>query len=323
MGRLVEGSWTTKKQYTPDTSDDGRFQRPPTEFRDWVREDGSTKFEPEAGRYHLYVAYACPWAHRALIGRHLKGLEDAIDISIVHPYMGEKGWTFDTDGADLTGDQLLGKDYLYEVYQEADADYTGRVTVPVLWDKREETIVNNESIEILRIFDLEFGELANDEYSLFPKEIRDEVDDVVERIYEPINNGVYKCGFASTQEAYEDAATALFEQLDHWEGVLSQQRFLCGPRLTAADICMFTTLFRFDPVYNIHFKCSLRRVRDYPNLWNFTKDVYQTAGIAETLNLEQTKDHYYRSHESVNPRRLVPIGPEIDYDAAHDRDRFS
>lgn len=319
MGRLVEGEWRTDWY---ESGAEGEFQRPDTVFRDWVRQDGSTRHEPESDRYHLYVAWACPWANRALIARKLKGLEDAIDISIVHHFMGENGWEFHPEEPGCTPDHLFESDYLHQVYTRADEDYTGRVTVPVLWDKKHGTIVNNESKEIIRMFDLEFGDVATNDIELFPADLRDEVDRAIEAIYEPINNGVYRCGFATTQRAYEHAARELFDALDHWEDVLSEQRYMCGDRFTAADICMFTTLFRFDIVYYTHFKCNVRQIREYPNLWNFVLDVYQMDGIAETTNIDHTKKHYFASHETVNPKRIVPIGPDIDYDAPHDRDRF-
>jgi putative glutathione S-transferase len=317
---MVEGEWRTD-WYEPD--EEGRFQRPDTVFRNWVRRDGSSPHEPEEGRYHLYVAWACPWANRTLIARTLKGLEDAIDVSIVHPFMGENGWEFHPDAEGCTEDRLFDSDYLYQVYRRADAHYTGRVTVPVLWDKKLNTIVNNESKEIIRMFDLEFDEFATGGHDLFPADIRSDVDEAIEEIYEPINNGVYRAGFAGTQSAYEEAVTELFGALDKWETVLSKQRYMCGDRLTAADICLFTTLFRFDIVYYTHFKCNVRQIRDYPNLWNFVLDMYQTDGIAETTNIDHTKRHYFGSHETINPKRIVPVGPRIRYDAPHDRDRFS
>lgn len=319
MGRLIEGKWTTQ-WYEPD--EDGRFKRPDTVFRDRVTTDGSTRFAPEAGRYHLYVAFACPWAHRTLITRKLRGLEDVIDVSVVHPFMGDEGWQFDDSMDGCTPDRLHGHDYLREVYASADATYTGRVTVPVLWDTKHHTIVNNESKEVIRILDRAFDDLATRGPSLFPAELDAEIDAMIEANYEPVNNGVYRAGFADSQQAYEEAAWELFDRLDELEALLSRQRYLCGPQFTAADVCLFTTLLRFDPVYHTHFSCNLRRLRDYPNLWNYTLEIYQMPGVAGTVNLEQTKLHYYGSHDSIRPKRIVPIGPEIDYDAPHDRGRF-
>lgn len=320
MGKLIDGNWTTK-WYEPDEK--GAFKRPDTVFRDWVRADGSTRFAPEAGRYHLYVAYACPWAHRTLLARKLRGLEDVIDVSIVHPHMGDDGWVFDDSMHGCTSDRLFGKDYLHEVYTTADANYTGRVTVPVLWDRQHGTIVNNESIEVIEMFDQEFDALTTRGAPLFVDELRDEIFAMVDANYETVNNGVYKCGFASSQQAYDVAAQALFERLDELESLLAGQRYLCGSRFTAADVCLWTTLFRFDLVYHTHFSCNLRRLRDYPNLWNYTRDIYQMEGVAQTLDAHQTKLHYYTSHESIRPSRIVPIGPDIDYDAPHDRARLS
>lgn len=319
MGRMVEGEWTTD-WYEPD--EEGHFRRPDTQFRDWVRKDGSTDFQPVAGRYHLYVAYACPWASRVLMLRKLKGLEDAIDYSVVHPFMSDDGWHFDASEPGATADDLFGYELLREVYSRADSNYTGRVTVPVLWDKQNATIVNNESKELIQMLDYEFDGLSTRECSLFPAEIRSEVLAVIDEIYEPINNGVYRCGFAGKQTAYEQAAGELFDALDRWEQVLAEQRYLCGAQFTAADICMFTTLVRFDPVYYTHFKTNLRRIVDYPNLWNYVKEIYQMPGVVETVNMDHIKRHYFQSHETINPKRIVPIGPAIDFEEPHDRDRF-
>lgn len=320
MGKMVEGEWRTDWY---ESGDDGSFQRPDTVFHDHVRADGSTDYLPESGRYHLYVAWACPWAHRTLITRKLKGLEDAIDVSVVHWFMGENGWEFKPEEDGCTRDHLFGKEYLRQVYKDADDSYTGRVTVPVLWDKETGTIVNNESREIIRMFDHEFAGIAKNDVDLAPEELRDSIEETITAIYEPINNGVYRCGFATSQGAYEEAANELFEALEHWEEVLSKNRYLCGDRFSEADICLFTTLMRFDLVYFTHFKCNLRQIRDYPNLWNYTREIYQMPGMTETLNLEHTKHHYYGSHETVNPKLIVPIGPDIDFTAPHDRARFS
>ena len=317
MGKMLEGEWKTEEDWTTD--DQGRFRRSETTFRDWIRADGTTDYAPEKGRYHLYVSHACPWAHRTMITRALKGLEEAISVSIVDPFMGRNGWEF-SEAPGAIPDQVNDCDYLREVYRLADPNYTGRVTVPALWDRREETIVNNESAEIMRMFDREFDEYARrPEVDLYPEGYREEVDRAIEAIYGPINNGVYKSGFAGTQEAYETAVDELFEALDHWDGVLSQQRYLCGDRLTEADLCMFTTLYRFDAVYNIHFKCTKQRLVDYENLWGFAREVYQLPGVAEVCNMDHVRQHYYRSHESVNPKRIVAREPRMDWNEPHGR----
>lgn len=312
MGRLIEGRWSTE-WYSPDEK--GRFQREATRFHERVSRDGSTPFAPEAGRYHLYVSYACPWAHRTLITRALRGLDDAISVSVVHPYMTDDGWHFD----EQYPDHLQQRPFLRDVYLAANPKYTGRVTVPVLWDKKTNTIVNNESREIIRMMNRDLDGLAQRRENLCPPELEASVDRELDRMYGPINDGVYRSGFAKSQGAYEEAVTTLFAALDHYEGVLSKQRYVAGPQLTEADICLFTTLLRFDPVYHYHFKCNLRRVRDYPALWGFVRDVYQTPGVRQTVNMTHIKEHYFRSHETVNPTRIVPVGPEIDFDAPHDR----
>lgn len=308
-GMLVNGQWT-KEPYQQDP--EGRFKRNPTKFRNWVSADGSTGFKAESGRYHLYVSLACPWAHRTLIMRKLKGLEEAISLSIVDPFMDEEGWEF-SDAPGCIPDTVHGSRYLREVYLKADPNCTGRVTVPVLWDKQKNTIANNESREIIRMFDTEFEAIAKSQVSFYPDHLQDEIDRAIDRIYQPINNGVYRAGFATTQTAYDEAVTELFEALDYWEGVLSQQAYLCGDRITEADWCMFTTLFRFDPVYYVHFKCNLRRISDYPYLGNYLNDLYQQPGVSDTCNLDQIKHHYYKSHPHINPTRIVPKGPVIDW----------
>lgn len=322
MGKMLDGEWIHEDDWTTD--DEGRFQRSETTFRDWVRADGSTDYEPESGRYHLYVSYACPWAHRTLITRKLKGLEDAVSVSVVAPFMGDKGWEFDQEVSGATPDHLHGSEYLRDVYREAEPRYTGRVTVPVLWDRKNETIVNNESREIVRMFDVEFDEVAeHSEVDLYPEGYREAVDEAIEAIYQPINNGVYRAGFATSQEAYEKAVDELFDAFDHWEEVLGSQRYLCGDRLTEADICMFTTLYRFDAVYHIHFKCSTHRLVDYPNLWGYARDLFQTDDFRETCNMSHIREHYYRSHETVNPRRVVAREPEMDWDEPHRRESLN
>jgi len=321
MGILVDGKWTDK-WYEPDAK--GRFVREPTRFHDNVSANPEAKFPAASGRYHLYVSYACPWAHRTLIVRALKGLDEAVGVSVVHPDMGSDGWSFDNAYPGATGDRIGGRKLLRERYLDADPNYTGRVTVPALWDRERATIVNNESRELIRILNDAFDDYAkHPEIDLFPDSLVDDIDAMIDANYEPVNNGVYKCGFATTQAAYEEAFDALFDQLDRCEEILSRQRYLCGDRLTAADICLFTTLVRFDPVYVCHFKCNKRRIYDYPNLWHYTKELYQLPGVAETVNLDHIKRHYYWSHDSVNPKRIIALGPEIDYATPHNRNKFA
>jgi glutathionyl-hydroquinone reductase len=325
MGLLVDGTWQDSWYDTKKSG--GRFERSKSQFRDWVTPDGAPAegrergFKAEPGRYHLYVSLACPWAHRTLIFRKLKKLEDVISVSVVHHFMGEHGWTFlAEDGA--TGDDLYGFDYLHQIYTKADPNYSGRVTVPVLWDKQTETIVSNESAEIIRMFNEAFDEWGDASLDFYPKALRSEIDAVNDRVYDAVNNGVYKSGFATTQDAYEEAFDALFSELDSLENRLSRQRYLAGDRLTEADWRLFTTLVRFDAVYVGHFKCNLRRIADYPNLSNYLRELYQVPGVAETVDMLHIKHHYYGSHETINPTRIVPKGPALDFDAAHDRDRF-
>lgn len=318
LGMMIKGQWVTERQ---QEDKQGRFLRPSTTFRDRITADGSSGFQAEADRYHLYISWACPWAHRTAILRQLKGLESIISLSVVDPKMGEQGWAF-SDFPGSTPDPLFSMSYLREIYTQADPEYTGRVTVPVLWDKRTGTIVNNESREIIRMLDHEFNALATQEIDLCPEDLKDQIDVTLDAIYQPINNGVYRAGFATQQQAYEEAVTELFQALDHWEEHLGKQRYLCGERLTEADICLFTTLLRFDPVYVGHFKCNLRRIADYPNLWNYLKDLYQMPAIQQTCHLDHIKLHYYQSHPGVNPTGIVPQGPIIDFDEPHDRERF-
>jgi putative glutathione S-transferase len=318
-GMMVAGKWITNEN---EQNQSGKFYEIPTTFRDQVTADGNSGFKAEAGRYHLYVSLACPWAHRTLIMRELKGLNDAISVSIVDPIMSDKGWMFSkAPGAIL--DSVNHAQYLQDIYLKANPKYTGRVTVPVLWDKQSQTIVNNESREIIRMFDVEFVVVATQKIDLYPLRLQQKIDETLDAIYLPINAGVYHCGFATSQAAYEDAVTGVFESLDHWETVLSKQRYLCGNQLTEADICMFVTLYRFDSVYHGHFKCNLRRIRDYPNLWNYLKDLYQHPEFKATCNLDYTKRAYYMSMTEINPNRIVPKGPIIDFDERHNRDRFS
>ncbi|NLV08911.1 glutathione S-transferase family protein [Halomicrobium mukohataei] len=318
MNMLVDGEWRTDAYQT--TNEDGEFERGTTSFRDRIEDDPDARFQPEAGRYHLYVCLACPWAHRTLLIRSLKGLEDAISVDYVDPFRGDDGWQFTPEKAGCTEDSVNGSDYLREVYQAADPEMTGRVTVPVLWDKREETIVNNESEEILRMLDTEFDAIATRDVDLYPEGYREAVDRIIDEIYEPINNGVYRTGFADSQAAYDDAVDELFDALDHWDAVLADQRYLAGDRLTEADICMFTTLVRFDEVYHTHFMCNRRLIEQYDNLWPYLRDLYQTPGVSETVNVDHIKEHYYTTHPDVSPKRIVPAGPEPDFDAPHDRD---
>lgn len=317
MGFLINGKWVD--QWYDTKSSGGRFVRQDSAFRSWVRADGSSPHRPEAGRYHLYVSLACPWAHRTLIFRKLKKLEAAISVSVVDPYMREHGWVFGTTPG-ATPDELFGSDYLYQIYQRAKPDYTGRVTVPVLWDKELGTIVSNESSEVIRMFNSEFDTIGDASLDLCPAELRDEIDAMNEFVYPRINNGVYRCGFATTQEAYEEAFAELFSALDALEDRLSGQRYLVGGRITEADWRLFTTLVRFDPVYVGHFKCNLRRIADYPNLSGYLHDLYQVPGVADTVNMTHIKHHYYGSHATINPTGIVPVGPELDLDRPHGRE---
>ena len=325
MGMLVDGGW--QKGWFNTKKSGGRFVRSQSQWRDWVTVDGSPAegrergFKAEPGRYHLYVSYACPWAHRTLILRKLKKLEDIISVSVVHHFMGEDGWTFEQgDGA--TGDTLYGNKLLHQIYTKADPAYSGRVTVPVLWDRKEETIVSNESSEIIRMLNSAFDEWGNASLDFYPERLRPEIDAINDLVYGAINNGVYRTGFATTQEAYEEAYGELFKALDVVEGRLAAGRYLVGDALTEADWRLFTTLIRFDAVYYSHFKCNRQRIGDFPNLSNYLRELYQIPGIAETVNMLHIKHHYYASHESVNPTRIVPLGPVLDFDAPHDRARL-
>ncbi|MDH3743125.1 MAG: glutathione S-transferase family protein [Hyphomicrobiales bacterium] len=320
MGLLIDGKWHDQWYDTKATK--GRYERKASQFRNWVTADGEGGFKAEAGRYHLYVSYACPWAHRTLILRALKGLEDMISISVVNWFMDAEGWTFD-DADGVIPDTVNNARLLHQVYTAAKSDYTGRVSVPVLWDTRQNTIVNNESSEIIRMFNSAFDEIGAAPGDYYPEALRSEIDEVNARVYETLNNGVYRSGFSTTQEAYEEAVYPLFETLDWLEDRLSGQRYLVGNQLTEADWRLFTTLVRFDPVYVGHFKCNLRRIADYPNLSNYVRDLYQHRGVADTVNMQHIKSHYYGSHKTVNPTGIVPVGPEIDFSAPHDRARLS
>ena len=326
MGLLQEGKWVDRWYQTKDTG--GRFVRKSASFRNWTTADGSAGpsgvggFQAEKGRYHLYVSLACPWAHRTLIFRSLKGLDSFISVSIVHWYMGENGWTFEP-GEGVTPDTVNGSKFLYQIYTAASSNYSGRVTVPVLWDKKLKTIVSNESSEIIRMFNTAFDDLGAQPGDYHPDELHPEIDEINKRVYSSLNNGVYKCGFATTQAAYEEALIPLFETLDWLEEKLSKSRYLVGNRLTEADWRLFTTLVRFDPVYVGHFKCNIRRLEDYPNLSGYVRDLYQVPGVAETVNMQHIKNHYYGSHETINPTRVIPVGPYIDYHQPHSRANLS
>lgn len=323
MGLLQEGKWVDQWYDTKSTN--GRFVRKAPQFRNWVTADGAAGpsgkggFKAEPGRYHLYVSLACPWAHRTLIVRALKGLEKMISVSVVHWYMAENGWTFDV-GDSVVPDTVNGAQFLHQVYTKAKPDYSGRVTVPVLWDRQTKTIVSNESPEIIRMFNAAFDEVGAVQGDYYPEHLRSEIDALNDRIYTTVNNGVYRCGFATTQAAYEEAITPLFDTLDWLEDILSRKRYLTGGQITEADWRLFTTLIRFDPVYVGHFKCNIRRIADYPNLSNYLRDLYQQPGIARTVNMEHIKRHYYESHTSINPSRVVPLGPDIDFSIPHNRD---
>ncbi|SFR39793.1 putative glutathione S-transferase [Halogeometricum rufum] len=316
MNMLVDGEWRTDAYES--TNEEGEFDRQETSFRDWIQDDEDAEFPAEAGRYHLYISRACPWAHRAAMTRRLKGLEDAISLSVVEPVRIDDGWEFSAEYPD----PLYGEDYLRDVYTRADDDFTGRVTVPVLWDTETETIVNNESREIMRMLNTEFEAHAKHDVDLWPEGSREAVEEILDDIYEPINNGVYRAGFAGSQAAYDEAVDELFDALDRWESVLDDRRFLAGDAPTEADVAMFATLIRFDHVYHTHFKCNRRAIHEYPNLWNYTKELAQLPGVAETINLDHITRHYYESHGDVNPSRLVPTGPDIDFFESHDRDRL-
>jgi glutathionyl-hydroquinone reductase len=325
MGLLVNGEWRDEWYDTESTG--GEFVRQDAAFRSWITADGTPGptgeggFPAEPGRYHLYVSLACPWAHRTLIFRALKGLEDAISVSVVHPDMLANGWEFRASdaGAFTPGDPLYGHDYLYQVYLRAKSDYTGRVTVPVLWDKQRETIVSNESADIIRMLNGAFGSVAAAAVDFCPAELRTEIDAINARVYSEVNNGVYRCGFATTQKAYEKAFSSLFAALDWLDERLAGRRYLAGERITEADWRLFTTLVRFDAVYVGHFKANLRRIRDYPQLAGYTRELYQVPGVAQTVNLGHIKRHYYYSHRMINPTGVVPLGPAMDLEAPHGR----
>lgn len=327
MSLLIKGE--IKEDWFDKVSDKGEYVRKDSQFRNWITADGEAGisgeggFAAEKGRYHLYVSYACPWAHRTLIFRKLKKLEDVISISVVHPYMDNYGWDFKDDYPAATGDELYNLSRMYELYVKSQSDYTGIVTVPVLWDKKREEIVNNESSEIIRMLNSAFNHLIEDEVArnldFYPAEKQTAIDEINTLVYDNINNGVYRTGFATTQASYESAFNRLFDALDKVEDILSQQRYLTGAELTEADWRLFVTLIRFDAVYVGHFKCNKKRIADYPNIFNFMLELYQYKGIAETTNFDHIKYHYYYSHEMINPTRIVPLGPEQDLLQKHNR----
>ena len=326
MGLLVAGKWQNEWYDTESTG--GRFERKAPSFRNWVTKDGSAGpsgiggFKAEPNRYHLYVSLACPWAHRTIIYRKLKGLEDMISMSVVNAFMGDEGWTF-AAGEGVIADPIHNAINVHEIYTAAQADYTGRVTVPILWDKKTNTIVSNESSEIIRMFNSAFDEVGALPGDFSPPELLAEIDKLNEFIYPTINNGVYRAGFATTQAAYDEAVVEVFNALDILETRLASRRYLTGDVITEADWRLFTTLVRFDAVYVGHFKCNLRRIVDYPNIWAYVRDLYQVPGIAETVAMDYIKAHYYGSHETINPTRIIPAGPFIDFTQAHDRNKLS
>ncbi|MDG4647063.1 glutathione S-transferase family protein [Roseibacterium sp. SDUM158017] len=323
MGLLVDGEW--HDQWFDTKSTGGAFKRQESQFRNWVTPDGAPGptgrggFAAESGRYHLYVSHACPWANRTMIFRALKGLEAHIDVSVVHPDMLGEGWSFAQDFPGATGDHLFGSEHMREIYQRTDPHVTTRVTVPVLWDTKSGQIVSNESAEIIRMFNSAFDGITGNTRDFCPEGLRPRIDEVNARVYSDINNGVYKAGFATTQAAYDKAVQALFEGLDWAEGILAENRYLAGDRVTEADWRLFTTLVRFDAVYHLHFKCNRRRLIDYPNLWAYARELYQWPGVAETVHFDHIVRHYHYSHETINPHRIVPINPVIDWSEAHGR----
>lgn len=323
MGLLVDGVW--KDQWYDTDSTGGKFERQDAKFRNWITADGSAGpsgeggFKADSGRYHLYVSCACPWAHRTLIFRMLKGLEPHIGISVVHPDMLGEGWTFDKDDKGATGDTLYGLPYARDIYTRAASDFTGRVTVPILWDKQRQTIVSNESSEIIRMFNSAFDAITGNTDDYWPEALQASIAPVNDRIYDTVNNGVYKSGFATSQKAYDDAVAPLFDTLDWIEARLSRGRYLMGDTLTEADWRLFTTLIRFDLVYHLHFKCNKKRIVDYPNIWGYTRDLFQVPGVSETVNFDHIVRHYHYSHESINPHRIIPINPDLDFMAPHGR----
>ena len=316
MGLLVNGKWESTWYDTKKTK--GQFKREASRFRNYITNDATGEHPAAKNRYHLYVSHACPWANRTLIFRKLKGLESIISVSVVDPFMGENGWAF-SNAPNCIPDPIHNADYLHQVYTAANPTYTGRVTVPVLWDKQANTIVNNESSEIIRMLNSAFDQWADTSVDFYPADKREAIDEINAYVYDNVNNGVYRAGFATTQEAYETAVTSLFSALDTLEQRLGNQRYLVGDAITEADWRLFTTLVRFDPVYVGHFKCNIRRIFDYEHLWNYTRELYQVPGVAETIHFQHIKNHYYQSHTTINPTGVVPVGPEIDFNQPHTR----
>ncbi|WP_318502825.1 glutathione S-transferase family protein [Photobacterium leiognathi] len=322
MGLLVDGKWHTDWYDTKSTG--GKFERKASSFRNWITKDGSAGITGEAGfkaepnRYHLYVSLACPWAHRAIIYRQLKGLDSMIPMSVVNAYMGENGWNFEA-GDGVVADPIFNAQFLHQIYTQADPDYTGRVTVPVLWDKHKQTIVSNESADIIRMLNSAFDDVGAAKGDFYPQALRQQIDELNDFVYANINNGVYRAGFATTQEAYDEAVIALFDALEVIEQRLSTQRYLLGDHITEADWRLFTTLVRFDAVYVGHFKCNLKRIVDFPHIWGYVRDLYQVEGIAQTVDIDYIKAHYYGSHETINPTRIIPKGPKLDFLSPHYR----
>jgi len=317
MGLLVDGKWSDQWYDTKNSG--GSFERSEAQFRNWITADGSRGFKAKSGRYHLYVSLACPWAHRTLIFRELKGLSDHISVDVVHPDMLDKGWTFETDDGTAQGDSLFGSKFAHEIYTRAQPDVTTRVTVPILWDKQTDSIVSNESSEIIRMFNSAFDGITGNTLDFWPIGMRDAIEVVNARIYDTFNNGVYRCGFATTQAAYDAAVGPLFETMDWLEERLSTRRYLMGDRITEADWRLVTTLFRFDPVYHLHFKTNRNRLVDMPNLWAYTRELYQWPGVAQTVDLGHIVRHYLYSHDTINPNRIIPVNPVIDWNAPHGR----
>jgi len=317
MGQLVEGVW--HDIWYDTTKSGGAFERSTAKFRNWITSDGSTEFQSESGRYHLYVSLACPWAHRTLIFRQIKDLTAHISVDVVHPDMLSDGWTFASDWPGATGDRLFGLPFARDIYLRADPKISGRVTVPILWDKHQQTIVSNESSEIIRMFNSAFDRLTGNTMDFCPQELREAMEPINQRIYDTLNNGVYRCGFATAQAAYDAAVGPLFDTLDWLEDRLSRKRYIMGDRLTEVDWRLFPTLLRFDNVYHLHFKCNRKRIIDYPNLWAYTRELYQYEGIAETVNMDHIIRHYHYSHDTINPHRIIPINPDIDWNAPHGR----
>jgi putative glutathione S-transferase len=318
--RVVAKEDSYGNTWESEVTENGEFVRHQTSFHSQIRADGSTDFAPESRRYHLYVSYACPWAHRTLIVRKLKGLEEAISFDVVDPVLPSAGWSLNGSAPGATGDTVNGFQDLREAYQASDSNFKGAITVPVLWDKQTRQIVNNESAEILRMFNSEFQHCAsNRDLDLYPEDKREQIDALNDWIYPGINNGVYRCGFATKQAAYSRAFEELFSALDRAEEVLASSRYLTGSELTEADVRLFTTLVRFDAVYVTHFKCNSRRIVDYPNLWGYTRDLFQTKGVAETVDMGHIKTHYFVSHRQINPSGIIPDGPALDFESPHGR----